>query len=93
VSASPAQAAAGGSDRTAANGRGTPNVVLYSLVSGAASAIAGAVASLSESGPARIAVWIAVATAVAAVSGVAHRSAAVSSCWAEVRRARPWSGS
>jgi hypothetical protein len=85
--------AAGDHDRAGAGMPEPPHVAFYSLVSGAAATVAGAAASLSASGPARIAVWLVVGTAVAAASGLARHSAAVCACWAGVRRARPWSGS
>jgi hypothetical protein len=67
-------------------GRARPGVIVYSLMSGAVAVVAGAAASLTVTGAARIAVWCSVASATSIASGLAHDSAAVSIGWSNVRR-------
>lgn len=72
---------------------GGPNVIAYSLMSGAVATSAGALASLAAAGPVRFAVWCAVTGATSVASGLVHDSAVMGACWIGVcqwmRRSRP----
>lgn len=68
------------------DGQDAPNAVIYSLISGAVAALAGAAAGLAVTGLSRIAIWSTVAGAASVASGLAWDSVAVNSLWSTVRR-------
>lgn len=78
---------AGSDDHVAVLGeRLPPNALVYSLISGAAAVLAGAVAGLTVTGVSRFAVWSVVAGVTSVASGLVWDSAAVSSIWSVPRR-------
>jgi hypothetical protein len=65
---------------------GSPHVIAYCLFSGGIAGLAGAAASFTCAGTARIVVWSSVTVSIAVVAGLGHGSARVNFLWSACHR-------